>query len=369
MTEPNAENFIAHVPVAMIAIAPDQKVAFANHAAELFFGTSIRRLVGQKIDNIVRFESLVLQKSLASDVEDISARAMAASILTIGGSSASESTRTGLQRVVDVSVTSVTGFPDWRVATLTDSHSSKMFDGDLHDSKHLSTIRAPEVLSHEIKNPLAGIKGAAQLLDRTLEGSGKDLTSLIILEVDRIAALIDQMNHLSTTQPATIAPANIHQLIDKACRSVEAATEKNMIITAEYDPSLPDVMVDEGAVMQIMVNLLKNGIDATHDANDPKLTVKTSFVFGGAITTPDDNRLKRLPVEVSVIDNGPGVPANIGSELFSPFVSGKKEGQGLGLALVKKLVRDMNGRISYERDTVKQLSIFKLLLPVAEKRN
>jgi two-component system nitrogen regulation sensor histidine kinase GlnL len=220
---------------------------------------------------------------------------------------------------------------------------------------------APAILGHEIKNPLAGIKGAAQLLARQCGAGGKALTDLIVTEVDRIARLLDQMQNLGGTQSVKIVPANIHVLIERAIRSIRAANEFLPNFTINYDPSLPDVLIDPDAMVQILINLLQNAIDAVGDQANGVIGISTRYVMASSRVSASI----KLPIEIAITDNGPGVPIHIVDELFSPFVTTKRDGQGLGLAIVRKLVQQINSRIIFDRDDAAGLTAFKLLLPIA----
>jgi two-component system nitrogen regulation sensor histidine kinase GlnL len=138
-------------------------------------------------------------------------------------------------------------------------------------------------------------------------------------------------------------------------------------IDINYDPSLPDVQIEADAMVQVLINLIQNAIDALAHTADPQIGISTRFVMGAALRSEGDKGV-RLPVEVTISDNGPGVAAHIETELFSPFVTTKREGQGLGLAIVRKYLSQMNGRISVERDTTSQRTIFRIFLPLAERK-
>ena len=190
---------------------------------------------------------------------------------------------------------------------------------------------------------------------------------MIQAEVKRITTLLDRMQSLSTNQPAHIEPVNIHSLVDEARKSIETAQNGAIKIREWFDPSLPDVLIDRDAMMQILINLLSNAVEATRGMDDPHIEVMTRYSFGAALQTKGSDQAIKLPVELIVKDNGPGVDPEIESEIFSPFVTTKNEGQGLGLALVRKLIGDMNGRIRYEREVSTGHTQFMLFLPVAEK--
>jgi len=192
---------------------------------------------------------------------------------------------------------------------------------------------------------------------------------LIVNEVDRIARLLDQMQKLGRSEPAELAPANVHLLIERAIRSLRAANRAMPELSINYDPSLPEVMIDADGMVQILINLLQNAVDALQGRLDGVIGISTRYVMSGALRETDiERRTVKLPVEIAISDNGPGVPAHIEDELFSPFVTTKRDGQGLGLAIVRKLIQQMNSRIMFERDTAQQRTVFRLFLPVASMK-
>ncbi len=218
------------------------------------------------------------------------------------------------------------------------------------------------MLAHEIKNPLSGIRGAAQLLATGGEGAD-ELTTLITTEVDRIAALIDRMQDFTDTRPLNPAPENIYPLLDHARRVALAGFARDVTIDERFDPSLPPALVDRDAMLQVILNLLKNASEAMAQQADARITLATAYRHGMAVSAAPGRPRQPLPIEICVIDNGPGAPADIAEHLFDPFISGKPEGQGLGLALVDKLVRDMGGIIQYAREGMPEATVFRILLP------
>jgi two-component system nitrogen regulation sensor histidine kinase GlnL len=227
-------------------------------------------------------------------------------------------------------------------------------------------LRGPAVLAHEIKNPLSAIRGAAQLVARKLGDGDRALTDLITDEVDRIAQLIDRMQRLGREQPDPVGPLNLHEAIRRACDTVSAASGIEAPIREEFDPSLPPVLANGGALVQVLINLITNARDACEEARNPEIVIRTRFVSGLVMNVIRLGRPVKLPIEVQVSDNGPGIDPALRDHIFEPFVSSKKNGQGLGLALVNKLVRDMDGRIGHERDESGGWTHFRVHLPMAK---
>jgi two-component system nitrogen regulation sensor histidine kinase GlnL len=226
-------------------------------------------------------------------------------------------------------------------------------------------LRAPEVLAHEIKNPLAGIRGAAQLLDRKLDDKDRELTGLITTEVDRIAKLIDQMQSLSRRSQEPSVECNLHEAVRHAQAIVAAGHPGTFTVEEEFDPSLPPIMANPDALVQVLLNLMTNAREACQSSAAPRIAVRTRFASGIQLHIGPSGKPLRLPIELRVSDNGPGIDPALRDHIFEPFVTAKKSGQGLGLALVQKLVREMNGRVTHDRDEAKGWTHFRLHLPVA----
>ncbi len=357
LQRPDSSQLLAGIPVPVLLIGPDNRIAFANDACEAFFSRSKRKLEGFDVGEILSFTSERMNAVLSARENDISAQDM--ELVTAQGSI-----------TVDINISILPTDPDWRLLFLSPRHGGREHIGDHKDgSGQQQSMGAPAILGHEIKNPLAGIKGAAQLLARGVDNDGKALTELIVNEVDRIARLLDQMQKLGRSEPADVAPANVHLLIERAIRSIRAANRAMPAISINYDPSLPEVLIDGDAMVQILINLMQNAVDALDGRLDGVIGISTRFVMSGALREADsDRRSIKLPVEIAISDNGPGVPVHIADELFSPFVTTKRDGQGLGLAIVRKLISQMNSRIMFERDELKGTTLFRLFLPVAGKR-
>lgn len=271
-----------------------------------------------------------------------------------------DSVRAGRLRV-DFVEAMVADYPGWRIITLHGGGTARRI-GAPDRTAARAAIGAAAMLAHEIKNPLSGIRGAAQLI---ADGADlTELTQLIVTEVDRIAALIDRMQDFSDTRPLALAPQNIYPLLDHARRVALAGFARDVTIEERFDPSLPDVLVDRDAFVQIVLNLLKNACEATSRQADRRIVMTTAYRHGMAARATPGKPRQRLPIELCIIDNGPGAPVDIADQLFDPFVSGKPEGQGLGLALVDKLVRDMGGIVQYAREGTPEQTVLRLLLPL-----
>ncbi|WP_343612274.1 ATP-binding protein [Novosphingobium sp.] len=354
---PDHRKLMLSLPMAVVVLAPGQMIAQVNPAAEQFFGQSNRRLVGKALGSLLDVGEPRLARRLAEGDAPVSARQIDVQLVGHG------------VRRLDITAAPVADFPGWLVMTLHDSFAADAMRENGSGNEE-GVLRAPEILAHEIKNPLAGIKGAAQLLGRKVEGADRAMTLLIADEVDRIAKLIDQMQTLSRRTTEPVAPCNLHEAIRRAAAILTAASEtapsQNLLrIEEEFDPSLPSVLGSAHGLVQVLINLLSNARDACRKTEGARIIVRTRFASGLQLHSAGQGSPVRLPIEVRVSDNGPGIDPTMRDHIFEPFVSSKKSGQGLGLALVRKLVRDMNGRITHDRDEAGGWTHFRLHLPVA----
>ncbi len=323
--EPGVAELIAALPVAVLAVDPAGCVARANAAAEQLLDRSERMMVGQPLGHILP----------APDHAGRADHDLAAYDLPI-------ETARGQRLRVDLQEAELTDHPGWRVVTLHPAAAAQRLGQAMgRGGGARAAGGAAAMLAHEIKNPLSGIRGAAQLI--AANGHGGELTTLIVTEVDRIAALIDRMEHFSDTRPLPVAPLNIYPLLDHVRSLAQAGFAAGVPIEERFDPSLPSALADRDALTQVLINLLKNAREAVDRVAEPRLTLATAYRHGMAMRAGPAAPRRPLPIEIAVWDNGPGAPSDIADHLFDPFVSGRPEGQGLGLALADKLVRDMGG--------------------------
>ena len=350
-SQPDPQRLIASLPLAMVLVAPDLTLAGVNPAAEQLLGQGARRLAGLPVADVLEFA----EAHLAARIGESDARLFAhGAPVRIAGR----------QRRLDVILAPVAGHPGWRLLTLHEPSGVEALGGERGEAEP-APLRAPDVLAHEIKNPLAGIRGAAQLLARAAGPEQRRLTDLITREVDRVTGLIDRMQTLGRKGAAPCRAFNVHEALRSAVAVLEAGDGDGLGIAEEFDPSLPPVLCSPEALVQVVLNLLSNARDAARVATSPRILVRTRFASGIRLHGVQGQAPLPLPIEIRISDNGPGVAAELGDHIFEPFVSGKPNGQGLGLAMVQKLVREMNGRITFDRDEAAGLTHFRLHLPVA----
>ncbi|MHA7818367.1 MAG: two-component system sensor histidine kinase NtrB [Erythrobacter sp.] len=349
-SRPDSASQIAGLLFALVLIDPNGCIAEANHAAENMLGRSAKRLVGQPLLEVIgpvdpRVETRLTEAEDALVARDIRITAAERELR------------------INLTISPLGGFPGWRVITFSEiGHEESGNEEEL-----ASSLGAPSILAHEIKNPLAAIRGAGQLAARKLPLKDKKLARMITDEVDRIARLIDRMQQLGARSAEGGERCNPHEAIRSAVATVRAAGGGGIEIREEFDPSIPPAWVNRDALEQVLINLITNARDAAATGEHGEITVQTRFVSGLAFSAIRLGRAVRLPIEITVSDNGPGIDPAVRDHVFEPFVSSKRSGQGLGLALVRKLVRDMNGSISHDRDTRADLTHFRLHLPLARE--
>lgn len=354
--QPDAKRLLASLPQAVVLLEPGLRIVTANQAAEQFLGQGLRRLAGRLLTDALTFADANISERFRDSESQISARDVVVNIKGQG------------PRRIDMTMSPVADSPGWQLLTIHD-HSATDLLGELPGAGDFALLRGPEILAHEIKNPLAGIRGAAQLLSRDADTRQKSLTDLITSEVDRIALLIEEMQRLSRKTVEPMEACNLHEAVRRAVAVLEAAEASQgpqIPIKEEFDPSLPPVLGNADALVQVMINLLSNAREACEGIEDAQIVVRTRFASGLQLLDPDSGRPVRLPIEVRVSDNGPGIDPAMRSHIFEPFVTSKPSGQGLGLPLVHKLVRDMHGRIGHEREEEKGLTHFRVHLAIAE---
>ncbi len=346
LTGPDAASQLAGFAFAVVLLDPQNTIAEANPAAEDLLDRSAHRLVGVNVERVMRLADARVQEGLLYGDAPLVAR----DVLMSAGQR---------ERRVNLTSSPLLTHPGWRAVTLSEAGKGSEEAGETPQ------LRAPTILAHEIKNPLAAIRGASQLLARRVDPADQPLAAIITTEVDRIAGLIDRMQQLGSAPPVAAGSCNLHEAIRGALATVRAARADGVELVEEFDPSLPPVAADAATLEQVLINLLANASDACMVTERPRVEVRTRFVSGLIYNVIRFGKATRLPVEILVSDNGPGIDPVLRDHIFEPFVSSKPGGQGLGLALVRKLVRDMGGRIAHERDENAGLTQFRINLAIS----
>lgn len=347
------------LPQPVIVLDEDRTVAFVNYAAESFFGASISVLSRQKLDDLIAFGSPIV--GLAQTVADRRAP-MTEYRVRVGSARFGDAAD---DRIVDVFATPISDH-DGRVALLFQERTM----ADKIDRQLVSRGAARSVtglasmLAHEIKNPLSGIRGAAQLLEQSVTAEELPLARLVREEVDRIVDLIDRVEVFGDERPVEREPINIHVVLDRVKLLAKNGVARNVTFSEEYDPSLPPVLGNRDQLIQVFLNLVKNASEALDRTPKGEIRISTAFRPGIRIAVQGVSQRISLPLEIVIEDNGPGIPPDLLPILFDPFVTTKSNGTGLGLALVAKIVGDHGGVI--DCDSRPGRTRFRVLLPVAK---
>ena len=364
-TIPGSRRHIEHdvllsvLPHPILVLADDDRVVYANAAAESFFSLSQGVLKRQTLPDIIAFSS-----PLSALVGQVRRTGVTVNEYGIEVSLP----RSGAQKLVDVFAGSMPDQPSLIVLMLQQRSMAQMIERQLtHRAAARSVSGLAAVLAHEIKNPLSGIRGAAQLLEPGLKEGDRALAQLICTETDRIRNLVDRMEVFGDERPVGDEPVNIHQVLDHVRRLAQSGFADGIKFGVDYDPSLPPLAGNRDKLIQAFLNLVKNAAEAIREGRETgRIILRTAFRPGMRLAVPGSSARVSLPLMIEVEDNGPGVPESLKPHLFDPFVTTKRTGTGLGLALVAKIIGDHGGVI--ECESVPKQTVFRVLLPLQDQR-
>jgi two-component system, NtrC family, nitrogen regulation sensor histidine kinase GlnL len=346
---------VQSLPHPVLVCGTGNAIVAVNGAAEVFFQVSASVLCRQKLDDLIAFGSPIL--GVVARVID---RHAPASEYRVPVATIREST----QRMVDVFGTPLAGEEGLVTLVLQERTMADKVDRQLVSRGAARSVNGlASMLAHEIKNPLSGIRGAAQLLEQSSTGNDRALARLVRDETDRIVALVDRVDVFGDDRPIEGVPLNIHVILKRVRLLAQSGLAPDVTFEEIYDPSLPPVLGDRDQLIQVFLNLIKNAAEAVAGQHNPEIRLKTAFRPGIRFAVAGVPERVSLPLEIIVEDNGPGVPSEIIAHLFDPFVTTKPTGSGLGLALVAKMIGDHGGVV--ECDSVAGRTRFRILLPVA----
>ncbi|MFP3370581.1 MULTISPECIES: nitrogen regulation protein NR(II) [unclassified Pseudomonas] len=346
-----------NLTTATLLLNAELRLEYMNPAAEMLLAVSGQRSHGQFISELFT-ESTEALSSLRQAVEQAHPFTKREAQLT---------SLTGQTITVDYAVTPILN--QGQTLLLLEVHPRdrllRITKEEAQLSKQETTKMLVRGLAHEIKNPLGGIRGAAQLLARELPEEGlRDYTNVIIEEADRLRNLVDRM--LGSNKLPSLAMTNIHEVLERVCSLVDAESQGCITLVRDYDPSLPDVLIDREQMIQAMLNIVRNAMQAISSQNELRLgriTLRSralrQFTIGHV--------RHRLVARVEIIDNGPGIPPELQDTLFYPMVSGRPDGTGLGLAITQNIISQHQGLIECESHAGH--TAFSIYLPLEQGAN
>ncbi|MEQ8604103.1 MAG: ATP-binding protein [Marivibrio sp.] len=352
---PAAEAILEALPEPVLVVDQKDDVVFVNGAAESFFAGSRVSLFGQNLQALIPHDSPLL--ALVAKV-----RRSQSSMTEYGVQL--QTPRIG-RHLLSIDAAPLGDVEGGVVITLKEHTIAGKIDDALTQRGAARSVSAlSAMLAHEVKNPLSGIRGAAQLLETLVPGEDRALCQLIKEETDRIVKLVGRMEVFSDRPSLEREAVNIHIVLDRVLELARNGFGKGVRFTADYDPSLPPVYGDKDQLVQVFLNLVKNAAEAVQGAgvHDAEIVVKTAFRHGVRLAVPGLDSRMHLPLVVTVRDNGPGIPEDIRRNLFDPFITTKQGGTGLGLALAAKLIGDHGGVIDV--DSRPRRTVFSVMLPM-----
>ena len=343
------------MPSAVFAVDAALRFTYANPAAEQLLSASWNTLAGRGLA-----EFLAQHVTLLALIREVQARGTSISDYGVELALAR-----GEMVCVDCHLAPVPEMDDGVLAVLHPGSMARQYDLRMSGRRATRSVAGlAATLAHEVKNPLSGIRGAAQLIEGSLSQEDRALVTLICEETDRICALVDRMEAFGDTGPLERSNVNIHQVLEHVRKIATAGFARHLRFVELYDPSLPELEADRDRLIQVFLNLVKNAAEAA-PAESGQITLVTHYQHGVRVSLGTSRERLELPITVEVRDNGPGVPDDMIDNLFEPFITSKRHGSGLGLSLVAKIVHDHQGVVSYVRGDPG--AVFRVRLPAARR--
>lgn len=347
------------LPHPLLLVRSDGAILEANPAAEAFFEMGQTMLQRSALAGVVGPHS-----ALAEIIRKAHDEGKSINIYRV----ALQAARFDRAKLVDIHAAPLPDQQDIIMLLIQERTMIDKFNRQLGNRNAVRTASGmAAMLAHEIKNPLSGIRGAAQLLESSVPTEDRPLTSLIRDETDRIVKLVDRFEMFSDQRKLEMEEVNIHSVLDHVRQLALSGFARSMRITQSYDPSLPSLNCNRDLMVQVILNLVKNAAEAIGSAAEGEIVLSTAYKPGVTILVPETGERVRLPLEVCVRDNGPGVPEDIRSHLFDAFVTTKVSGSGLGLALASKVIGDHGGII--ECESVPRRTVFRMLMPLKSSQS
>lgn len=345
------------LPFPSFVLDADGRFLAMNDNCEVWLGTSRKQLSGQNIGLSFAPNSMMLDTISQCRREGISLTRHHVPLAPIGMSEVKSTLHIiPLEQVHDALL----------IVVILESISQQINQSLTNLSAGRSITSLAAMLAHEIRNPLAGIKGAAQLLSMDAQGEDLDLIEMIGEETTRIGNLVERVEMFGDQRPTEITRVNIHTVLDKAVRAAKAGFGADIQFRRDYDPSIPDAAGEVDQLGQVFQNLLKNASEAVEDRKFGQISIKTNYV-SGVRRSIEGRRQVNLPLQIDIIDNGAGIPENLIDDIFDPFVTSKANGSGLGLSLVSRIISAHNGLVTCQSEDGR--TVFSVRLPVFHERS
>lgn len=328
------ELILNHQVTAILIMNESLQVRYANPSAEQLFSQSAKRIVDHPLSHLIQHASMdlaLLSQPLQS------------------GQSITDSDVTfvvdGKPLMLEVTVSPISWNKELMLLVeMRKIGQQRRLSQELNQHAQQQAAKLlVRGLAHEIKNPLGGLRGAAQLLERALpDASLGEYTQIIIEQADRLRALVDRL--LGPQKPGKKQPANLHLILEKIRQLVDLEANQSVDIVRDYDPSLPDIIMDADQIEQALLNIVSNAGQILKDQADGQITIRTRTVHQANI----HGQRCKLAARIEIIDNGPGIAADLQDTLFYPMVSGREGGTGLGLSIAQNLIDQHQGKIDVE---------------------
>jgi two-component system nitrogen regulation sensor histidine kinase GlnL len=339
------------MPSAVLAVDKALAIAFLNPAAEQLFGISRTVLMGRPLAELLPFDSPLFDLIRRVDEAGSGVSDYGVALLLSRGES----------HLVDLHVSLLDERRGDHLVVLHPCSVAQRLNRQLsHRGGARAVASLGATLAHEVKNPLSGIRGAAQLLEPGVAEDERPLIRLICDETDRICALVDRMEAFADGKPIERRPVNIYQVLERVRRVSDSGFGRRVGVVERYDPSLPEVDGDHDQLVQVFLNLIKNAAEAV-PADGGEIRISTHYTHGLSMRVANSRERVELPILVEIRDNGPGVSEEMVAHLFEPFVSSKRAGTGLGLSLAAKIVGDHGGVIEFQNQA--SGALFRVRLP------